>query len=107
MNNLYRHDVILDPLDIRSSQEAVRPHEERPNQDHVRRDVTESSADEGIEVAGHQRFQDSDDEGRDDRTGQAVEAAEDHDRKHLEPEKLDPESAAGGDAPKRDRKSVV
>src|SRR5262249_18740977 len=104
-DNLYRHDFILDPLDVRPSQEAVRPHEEGRDQDNVGRDVTESTADEGIEVAGHQRFQDSDDEGRDDRARQAVEAAENDDREHLEPKELDPESAARGDAPQRSRQN--
>src|SRR5262249_18570554 len=90
-------------LDDFLAENAVWANHQRGDHQHVRREVFGAAADVGIDVPGGEIFHHADDEPAQDRAGNGVEPAENHDRKHLEaherevhvdPEEIAPENAA-------------
>src|SRR4030095_16882959 len=73
-----------DSFDDAFAEHAVRANHERENHEDVGRKVLGAAADVGIDVPGGDVLDNADDEAADDRAGDRVEPAEDHDRKHLE-----------------------
>src|SRR5712692_6135885 len=93
----------LHPLDGGPAEHPVGPREQHYDEHEVGGDIAESAAQEGIEVARRQALQHAHDDGADDDAVNAVEAADDHDGKHLEPDDHHAESAAGHECPQRAR----
>src|SRR5215471_6357507 len=76
----------LHALDAAAAENSLRPHHQDQNHQHVGRKVLGAAADIGIEVAGSEILDDADNQPADHRTQYRVETAEDHDRKHFQPD---------------------
>src|SRR6202020_2423660 len=74
----------LYPFDLALAEEAVGLEHQRHDHQEIRREVLGAAADIGIDISGGQALHDADRQAADHGAGDRIEAAKDHDRKHLE-----------------------
>lgn len=80
---LYPEELQLHTPRIGVAEQSLWAHEQHGNQDKAGSHSAKASANAGIQITCRQTLNQTNDHGADDRSGDAVEAAYDHDREYL------------------------